>query len=372
MFAKFEDGHVHYQDEFGRTEKQRDFLKKDPPTRPLRTGDLCGCGSGLSFKACCEPKPIALRRTWNERSIRERNLMLQNGIVNVLGLKQEKDWVRVRRDLTDEQISKIYLLYEGLWPRETDLLQLLPKPDGIARAVYTGSIHPTAITEFALGASVYFGELIIQHPFLHAGTVKKEFSPVDNPRAYTSERDRRRLTLPLDAARNNQARRRALARRSKPETARASRRRPSRRSRNPGRARRREAVGKLDAAAQRPGRRRSSADESTERPRRRSNMVGRTQKRHRRFRQILGRHRRGRHPLLREPTHDNAMQGTEHRNLRRLADRAFCRRSFTALASCTVGRFNVYYHYAKSSLEYRDVSGCHPRAFRKSERYTGI
>jgi hypothetical protein len=187
MFAKFEDGHVHYQDEFGRTEKQRDFLKKDPPTRPLRPGDLCGCGSGLSFKACCDPKPIALRPTWNERSIRERNLMLQNGIVNVLGLKQEKDWVRVRRDLTDEQISKIYLLYEGLWPRETDLLQLLPKPDGIARAVYTGSIHPTAITEFALGASLYFGELIIQHPFLHAGTVKKEFSPVDNPRAYRQE-----------------------------------------------------------------------------------------------------------------------------------------------------------------------------------------
>ena len=133
------------------------------------------------------PKPMALRPTWKERSIRERNLMLQNGIVNVLGLKQEKDWISVRRDLTDEQISNIYLLYEGLWPRETDLLQLLPKPDGIARAVYTGSIHPTAITEFALGASLYFGELIIQHPFLHAGTVKKEFSPVDNPRAYRQE-----------------------------------------------------------------------------------------------------------------------------------------------------------------------------------------
>lgn len=133
------------------------------------------------------PKPMALRPTWNERSIRERNLMLQNGIVNVLGLKQEKDWVSVRRDLTDEQISKIYLLYEGLWPLETDLLALLPKPDGIARAVYTGSIHPTTITEFALGASLYFGELIVEHPFLHAGTVRKKFSPVENPRAYRQE-----------------------------------------------------------------------------------------------------------------------------------------------------------------------------------------
>jgi hypothetical protein len=184
MFAQFKDGHVYYQDEFGRTEKQRDFLKKNPPTKPLRPRDLCGC---RSFKACCESKPVTLRPTWNEPSIRERNLMLHNGIVNVLGLAEQKDWTRIRRELTDEQISKIYLLYEGLWPRETDLLPLLPKPDGLARAVYTGSIHPTTITDFALGASLYFGELIVQHPFLHAGAVKKEFSPVENPRAYRQE-----------------------------------------------------------------------------------------------------------------------------------------------------------------------------------------
>lgn len=187
MFVKFESGHVHYQDEFGRTEKQREFLKKDPPVKPLRPSDLCGCGSGRSFKACCSPKPVALRPSWNEPSIRERNIMLQNGIVNVLDLDSGKDWVRVRRDLTDEQISKIYLLYEALWPRETDLLQLLPKPDGNARAIYTGTIHPQTITEFALGASLYFGELIIEHPFLHAGTFKKEFSPVENPRSYRHE-----------------------------------------------------------------------------------------------------------------------------------------------------------------------------------------
>jgi hypothetical protein len=187
MFARFEDGHVYYQDEFGRTEKQRDFLRKNPPARPLRPSDLCGCGSGLRFGGCCKSRPVALRPTWNERSIRERNLMLYNAVVKVLGLEQGKDWVKVRRELTDEKISEIYLLYEGLWPLETDLLQLLPKPDGNARAVYTGDIHPTTITEFALGASLYFGELIIQHPFLHAGTVKKKFSPVENPRTYRQE-----------------------------------------------------------------------------------------------------------------------------------------------------------------------------------------
>jgi hypothetical protein len=187
MYAKFEDGHVHYQDEFGRTEKERDFLKKAPPARPLRAGDLCGCGSGSAFKSCCKQKSVALRPTWSEQSIRERNLMLLNGIVRILELDKGKDWIRVRRDITDEQIGTIYLLYEGLWPRETDLFQLLPKPDGVARAVYTGSIHPKTITEFALGAALYFGELIIEHPFLNAGTVKEQFSPVENPKAYRQE-----------------------------------------------------------------------------------------------------------------------------------------------------------------------------------------
>jgi hypothetical protein len=113
--------------------------------------------------------------------------MLFNGLVNALDLQPDKDWVTVRRELTDEKISLVYKLYEGLWPLETDLLQLLPKPDGFARGVFTGTIHPETITDFALGASLYFGELLVEHPFLHPGTVKKEFSPVENPRSYRQE-----------------------------------------------------------------------------------------------------------------------------------------------------------------------------------------
>ncbi|CAN7159884.1 DUF4238 domain-containing protein [Bosea sp. LjRoot90] len=187
MFVGYESGHVHYQDEFGRTEKPRDFLIKSAPKKPLRPEETCRCGSGKSFKECCQPKPEALRPSWNERSIRERNIMLQNGIENVLGLDGKKDWVQVRREITDEQIKKIYSLYEGLWPLETDLLALLPKPDGVARAVYTGSIHPSSITDFALAAPLYFGELIIAHPFVHSGIMAKKYRPTENPKNYRQE-----------------------------------------------------------------------------------------------------------------------------------------------------------------------------------------
>ncbi|WP_440639452.1 DUF4238 domain-containing protein [Bradyrhizobium sp. PUT101] len=188
MFAKFESGHVHYQDAFGRTEKEREWLKKPAHAKPLRPNDVCGCGYGQRFKDCCASRPPALRPTWTERSIRERNIMFYNALEHVLGLAEtEKDWVTIRREMTDEKIKQIYHLYEGLWPEQTDLLQLLPKPDGTPRAIYTGAIHPDAIADYALGASLYFGELIIQHPFVNARILNPKFSPVKNPSAYRQE-----------------------------------------------------------------------------------------------------------------------------------------------------------------------------------------
>jgi hypothetical protein len=187
IFVRYEDGHVHYQDQFGRTEKPREFLVKKLPGKPLRSQDMCGCGSGFSFGDCCKDRPTALRPAWDEASIRERNLMLHNAIVNVLKLKDGRDWTTVRREMTDEQIGEIYHLFEGLWPLETDILRLLPKPDGKPRAVYTGSIHPSVITDFAIGASLYFGQILIQHPFVHAGIIRPEYSPVKNPKIYRQE-----------------------------------------------------------------------------------------------------------------------------------------------------------------------------------------
>lgn len=141
-YVGFKDGSVHYQDAYGRTEKEREFLKKIPPTKELAPGASCGCGSRRPYRLCCQSRPVALRPSWTQRSIRERNLVLHRGILSTLGLDAGKDWTAVRRDLTADQIKDVYLLYESLWPLETDLLSLLPKPDGRPRAIYTGSLHP--------------------------------------------------------------------------------------------------------------------------------------------------------------------------------------------------------------------------------------
>ncbi|WP_454718334.1 DUF4238 domain-containing protein [Caulobacter segnis] len=185
LFAKMADGQVLYQDEFGRTEKPFEGLQK--PARIVKPGQACGCGSDRPYKHCCASVPTHLRPSWTELSIRERNLALWRAAHDILKLKPGGTWNDVRRNLTDERISRLYSVFTAFWPLDTDLLQLLPKPDGRARAVFTGTIHPELINQFAVGAGLYFGELIIAHPFLHAGTIRKEYSPVENPRIYRQE-----------------------------------------------------------------------------------------------------------------------------------------------------------------------------------------
>lgn len=153
LYAKFDDGHVHYQDAFGRTEKPFKALQKTPPKAPTRK-DPCGCGSDRPFGSCCEKIPAILRPSWNELSVRERNLSLYRAAVDIFGLDGSRTWTDVRRDITDEKISDFYSIFASFWPLETDLLKLLPKPDGRPRAIYTGSIHPEQIVDFAVGAGL--------------------------------------------------------------------------------------------------------------------------------------------------------------------------------------------------------------------------
>jgi hypothetical protein len=61
LCAKFNDGRVYYQNQFGQKEQKRPFLQKDTADQKLRPREACGCGSGKRFKACCMAKPEALR-----------------------------------------------------------------------------------------------------------------------------------------------------------------------------------------------------------------------------------------------------------------------------------------------------------------------
>ncbi len=176
----YKDGSSRYQDAFGRTAPELKQLNKVRNKNP-QPNDFCGCGSGLKYKKCCIDKKQAERPSWDVLSIRERNLIFLNGIYGILGLSDGKSWKDVRKELSNAQVKDIHELYGFLWPLDTDIIGLLPKPDTRLRALYSGFIDPRLIRHSAIALLQYFDELIIQNPFPNPNLMNPKFSPVASP-----------------------------------------------------------------------------------------------------------------------------------------------------------------------------------------------
>lgn len=185
IFVGYQDGSTHYQDQFGRTSGSHEYLaKKRRPGPPDRNGS-CGCGSGQTYRNCCEKVPLDGRPSWDVYSIRERNLMFCRAVQDILGLDAGKSWEDVRRELTDEQVKRIHEAFAGLWPRDTDLVALLPRPTARAfRGLYLGFVDPRTIAVNVTSWLTYFDQVVIPNPFINAGNVKPDYSPTHKPRQY--------------------------------------------------------------------------------------------------------------------------------------------------------------------------------------------
>src|SRR5262249_28447703 len=109
------------------------------------------------------------------------------GVVDILGISKGKSWEDIRRELSNDHVKKIHEFYGFLWPLDTDITSLLPKPDKSLRALYTGMIDPRFISKFAIGLTPYFDEIIIQQPFMNPSAIKPEFSPVASPHQHKQQ-----------------------------------------------------------------------------------------------------------------------------------------------------------------------------------------
>jgi SEC-C motif len=166
IYVGYEDGSVAYQDAFGRSSPASDAHAKSVNEAKLGVNDPCGCGSGKKYKKCCKAKSKALRPSWSVRSIRERNIAFYREISDILGLNKGKDWNDVRRELDEEKVKDIHALHGALRPIETDIFDLLPKPDGDGRALYAGLLDPRTAPFSIASACLYFGTVLVQNPFM--------------------------------------------------------------------------------------------------------------------------------------------------------------------------------------------------------------
>ena len=188
IYVGYENGSTHYQDQFGRTSGSHEYLAKTRQPGPPDRNGYCGCGSGQRYRNCCAKVPLNDRPSWDVFSIRERNLMFCRAIQNILEFDTGKNWEDVRRELNDDQVKRIHQAYESLWPRDTDLLTLLPRPTaGVFRGLYLGVVDPRTIAANVTGWLSYFDQVIIPNPFINPGTVKPDYSPTHKPSQYKAQ-----------------------------------------------------------------------------------------------------------------------------------------------------------------------------------------
>lgn len=182
IMVGYQDGTSSFQDAFGRTSPANEYLRKEPASEDPAPDEFCQCGSGKPFALCCKDLPPEDRMPADVFSIRERNLMFFRAIENILGLNTGKSWEDMRREFSDEQVKKIHTTYAALWPKDTNIADLLPRPDTrVFRALYVGLIDPRTIAASVIGWLRYFDEIVVLNPFTNATLMRPEYSPIDSP-----------------------------------------------------------------------------------------------------------------------------------------------------------------------------------------------
>jgi hypothetical protein len=182
IYVGYKDGSSGYWDKHGRTSKAHEFLTRKSPRKNVAANDFCGCGSAYPFKDCCQRLSVAERPPWDVYGLRERNLMFCNAVTGILGMQEGATWEDVRRTLSDDQVRRIHDVFDGLWPDDTDLAALLPRPHPKKlRSVFLGLADPRTIEAAVVGWLPFVDEIVLVNPFFVGRTLKPELSPIKSP-----------------------------------------------------------------------------------------------------------------------------------------------------------------------------------------------
>jgi hypothetical protein len=182
IYVGYKDGSSGYWDEHGRTSKAHEFLARKSPRKNVAADDFCGCGSAYAFKDCCQRLPVAERPPWEVYGLRERNLIFCDVVAGILGMQDGATWEDVRRTLSDDQVRRIHNVFDSLWPDDTDLAALLPRPHPKKlRSVFIGLADPRTVEAAVVGLLPFIDEIVLVNPFFVGRNLRPEFSPIESP-----------------------------------------------------------------------------------------------------------------------------------------------------------------------------------------------
>lgn len=154
----------------------------------------CPCGSGKKYKKCCLNKDQESHQSYQSNNsniesltIKDRNIILFNAIDDIFGFNKGKTWEDLKKEISREQIQEFYKVIASLWPPETNLISLLPKPDSKLRALYIGHYRPELILPNIIRYSLYTDEIITIMPFKIPWCLSRGYNPLEVPEKYKED-----------------------------------------------------------------------------------------------------------------------------------------------------------------------------------------
>lgn len=161
--------------------------------KKLGRNDPCPCGSGKKYKTCCLKKfgmrEVQEINTANKHqyTLKERNAILINAIVDIFGLAKNAKWDEVKSKITAGQVKEFYKVIAWLWPPDTDIMNLLPTPSDKLRALYLGDARPELLVRNIFRFALYTDEILIVDPFHNPWCMAKKFNPLEIPEQYKAD-----------------------------------------------------------------------------------------------------------------------------------------------------------------------------------------
>lgn len=165
--------------------------------------DPCPCGSGKKYKKCHlgkEPKNfigsgsyhhtlsgIKFDRSGNKLSLYERNRVLVDGIIDILSFDGKKSWSDIKNKISRDHIKELYKLIAWLWPPDTDISSILPRPENKLRSLYLGFMRPESVLDSVVKYSLYCDQILVMNPFLNPWCIAKNYNPLVHPEKYVGD-----------------------------------------------------------------------------------------------------------------------------------------------------------------------------------------
>lgn len=146
------------------------------------------------YKRCHLGKEIPSARSYLPKephfegtTLYDKNFVLLAGIVDIFKLNEKKDWHDVKSSISRDHVRELYKLIADLWPPNTDIAAIYPKPENKLRSFYVGHMRPESVTKSILRQSLYCDEILVTNPFLNPWTVVDKYNPLVHPEDYVAD-----------------------------------------------------------------------------------------------------------------------------------------------------------------------------------------